>query len=63
MKCPNSRGCNNTEKFKILFENQDPELPSAHVRCEVCGFQFNQWKNVSKEILIKIFGDNWKHYK
>ncbi len=58
MKCPRCKSKN----VRILNEYVDADLPSFHVECTDCEYNFNEWNGVSQDTLKKIFGEGWQIY-
>lgn len=58
--CPRCRSINCKELSRTNQDNIDG-LDHSHMRCEQCGYQFNQW-NESEERLKNAFEDKYNTY-
>lgn len=66
MTCPNPKfECKSksfTEPYKSDGKNNIDGLNHSHMRCHMCGYQFNHW-NESIEKIKAVFGENYSIYK
>ena len=59
MKCPSPDKCINTTKFTEIFRSKTDnidKLDHAHMQCDVCGYNFNQWHE-SPDKIKTLFGE------
>lgn len=66
MKCPNPNFKCHSNSFRALYSNNSSDnlenWTHNHFECNKCGYNFNEWVNVSINQLKKVFGPNWEIY-